>query len=318
MLITDSTCRKHLNEDFKPFICISEKCKGQANRFATSRAWFGHMLESHGQNWHREIHLPIWWICPLCNSKETTFSRAQDLSEHILKLHDDIFTKPQIQVIVHQSQLRSPRPQDMCPLCCLSMRDEQGKEKEEQHLKVARPDFSSKDQTPGESPKRVKTETGSTRQAQYGSLEFEGEMREMIPDTGTKTAEDTQRVGIESIARHVAAHLEGIMLFTLRMMSLDISNATADEKSLSSSTNHDSSRAGEEQQRFKEEMGAFVDMSEEQADSMEIDDPSIQDTIPDCEHIVDWQDVISDTQQSSGTDSFLQEVIRSGAFHNKE
>ncbi|PON23711.1 hypothetical protein TGAM01_v207358 [Trichoderma gamsii] len=216
--------------------------------------------------------------------------KAQDLSEHILKLHDDIFTKPQIQVIVHQSQLRSPRPQDMCPLCCLSMRDEQGKEKEEQHLKVARPDFSSKDQTPGKSPKRVKTETGSTRQAQYGSLEFEGEMREMIPDTGTKTAEDTQRVGIESIARHVAAHLQGIMLFTLRMMSLDISNATADEKSLSSSTNHDSSRAGEEQQRFKEETGAFVDMSEEQANSMEIDDPSIQDTIPDCEHIVDWQD----------------------------
>ncbi|EHK48742.1 hypothetical protein TRIATDRAFT_182228, partial [Trichoderma atroviride IMI 206040] len=267
--------KKHLNEDFKPFICISEKCKGQSNRFATSRAWFSHMLETHGQNWHREIHLPLWWICPLCNSKETTFSRAQDLSEHISKLHDETFTKPQIQVIVHQSQLRSPRPQDMCPLCCLSMRDE---DRQERTFKVAQPDLSSKDQVP----------EGKT--------------------TGTQSAQNLERVNIEAIARHVAAHLQGIMLFTLRMMSLDVLNATADEKSLSSSTNHDSSRAGSAQQRFEEETGAIVDMLEEEADSMEVDDPLIGDTIPDCEHIDDWQDVINETQQFSGTDSFLQEV----------
>lgn len=307
-----------MNEDFKPFVCISEKCKGQANRFATSRAWFSHMLETHGQNWHREIHLPIWWICPLCNSKETTFSRAQDLSEHISKLHDDLFTNPQIQVIVHQSQLRSPRPQDMCPLCCLSMRDEQDKDREEQHLKVALPDSSLKDQVSGDSNKRVRTETGSIQQVQHDNLGHEGEMKEMVSNTGTQSDENTQRVNIEAIARHVAAHLQGIMLFTLRMMSLDVPNATADEKSLSSSTNHDSSRAGSAQQRLEKETEAIIDMSEEQADSMEVDDPSIEDTIPDCEHIVDWQDVINDTQQFSGTDSFLQEVIRSGAFNNKE
>ncbi|UKZ68424.1 uncharacterized protein TrAtP1_009460 [Trichoderma atroviride] len=304
--------KKHLNEDFKPFICISEKCKGQSTRFATSRAWFSHMLETHGQNWHREIHLPIWWICPLCNSKETTFSRAQDLSEHISKLHDETFTKPQIQVIVHQSQLRSPRPQDMCPLCCLSMRDE---DRQERTFKVAQPDLSSKDQVPEESHKRAKTETGSIQPVQHSVVGSEGEMKE---STGTQSAQNLERVNIEAIARHVAAHLQGIMLFTLRMMSLDVLNATADEKSLSSSTNHDSSRAGSAQQRFEEETGAIVDMLEEEADSMEVDDPLIGDTIPDCEHIDDWQDVINETQQFSGTDSFLQEVIRSGAFLNKE
>ncbi|KAL7895034.1 hypothetical protein HDV64DRAFT_258055 [Trichoderma sp. TUCIM 5745] len=307
--------KKHLNEDFKPFFCISEKCKGHENRFATSRAWFSHMLETHGQNWHREVHLPIWWICPLCNNKETTFSRAQDLSEHISTLHDDVFTKSQIQVIAHQSQLRSPRPQDMCPLCCLSMKDEQDKDTEEQHLKAAQSEVSLGDQTSGESHKRVKTETGSIPQIQYDSLDLKGETKEMISDTKISSAENTQRVNIEAIAKHVAAHLQGIMLFTLRMMSLDAPNAKADEKSLSSSTNQDSSRAGSAQQHFEEETGAIVDMPEEQADGMEIDDHLIEDTIPDCEHIIDWQDVIDDTQQFSETDSFLQEVIRSGAFH---
>ncbi|KAM0513985.1 hypothetical protein ACHAPE_007340 [Trichoderma viride] len=198
------------------------------------------------------------------------------------------------------------------------MRDEEDKDKEEQHLKVIRLDFSLRDQTPGESQKRVKTETGSIQQIANSDIGYEGELNEAAPNAETQPTQNTQRVNIEAIARHVAAHLQGIMLFTLRIMSLDDPNATADEKSLSSSTSHDSSLAGEEQQRFKEETGAIVDMSEEQADSMEIDDPSIQDTIPDCEHIVDWQDVISDTQQFSGTDIFLQEVIRSGAFHNKK
>ncbi|KAK1238013.1 hypothetical protein MKX08_002592 [Trichoderma sp. CBMAI-0020] len=235
--------KKHLNEDFKPFICISEK------------------------------------------------------------------------FIVHQSQLRSPRPQDMCPLCCLSMRDE---DREDRIFKVAQPDLSLEEQGPEESHKRAKTETGSIQQIPHGNLDLEEELKEVASNTGTQSAENIQRVNIEAIARHIAAHLQGLMLFTLRMMSLDVPNATADERSLSSSTNHDSSRAGSEQQRFEEETGAITNMSEEQADGMEVDDPSIEVTIPDCEHIVDWQDVINDTQQFSGTDSFLQEVIRSGAFHNNE
>ncbi|UKZ53336.1 hypothetical protein TrVGV298_007128 [Trichoderma virens] len=124
--------KKHLNEDFKPYLCLSEKCSEPLKRFATSTAWFSHMLEAHGQNWHREVHLPTWWICPLCNNQETTYPKAQDLSEHISKLHRDVFTEQQIQVIVHQSRLRAPRPQDVCPLCCLSMKDEQEKDENDQ------------------------------------------------------------------------------------------------------------------------------------------------------------------------------------------
>lgn len=272
------------------------------------------MLETHGQNWHREIHLPVWWICPLCNNEETTFSRAQDLSEHLSKLHDDIFTRPQIQVIVHQSQLRSPRPQDICPLCCLSMRDED-QDKERRHLKIAQSDLPLKAQMPGESHKRFKTETGSIQQIQSSGI---GSEVEGASNTGAQAAPTTQRVNIEAISRHVAAHLQGIMLFTLRIMSLDVANTTADETSLSNSTDHDSSRVGSGQKRSQQERSTTIDIPEEQDSSMDVDGPSIEDTIPDCEHIIDWQDVIISTQQFPETDSFLQEVIRSGAFHSKE
>jgi hypothetical protein len=180
-------------------------------------------------------------------------------------------------------------------------------------LKAARPDATSKDRVPGESNKRVKTETGSIQQNQLNKVD-----PQEISNTGTHSTENAQRVNIEAIARHVAAHLQGIMLFTLRMMSLDVQNATADEKSLSSSTDHESSRAGLAQQHSEQGTSTVSDILEEQANSMEVDGPSIEDTIPDCEHIIDWQDVINDTQQFSGTDNFLQEVIRSGAFHNKE
>ncbi|KAL6890819.1 hypothetical protein GGI43DRAFT_425308 [Trichoderma evansii] len=242
---------------------------------------------------------------------------AQDLSEHLSKLHDNIFTRPQIQVIVHQSQLRSPRPQDICPLCCLSMRDED-QDKEREHLKMAQSDHPLKDQLPGESHKRMKTETGSIEQIQNIDVGSEGENGERASNTGAQAAQNTQRVNIEAISRHIAAHLQGIMLFTLRIMSLDVTYTTADEKSLSNSTDHDSSRVGSGQKRSEQETSTIIDILEEQDSNMDVDDPSIEDTIPDCENIIDWQDVISSTQQFPETDNFLQEVIRSGAFHSKE
>lgn len=194
------------------------------------------------------------------------------------------------------------------------MRDED-KDKEVQYSNVAQSDLQIKDQTPGKSHKRIKTETGSIQQIQKSDVGAEGEMEETASNIGTQAAQNTQRVNIEAISRHVAAHLQSLMLFTLRILSLDVTNATADEKSSSSSTDHDSSRVGSGQQRSEQETGTVVDILEEQDNIMDIDDPSIEDTVPESEHIIDWQDIINDTQQYSGADSFLQEIIRTGAFH---
>ncbi|EHK21379.1 uncharacterized protein TRIVIDRAFT_152503 [Trichoderma virens Gv29-8] len=268
--------KKHLNEDFKPYLCLSEKCSEPLKRFATSTAWFSHMLEAHGQNWHREVHLPTWWICPLCNNQETTYPKAQDLSEHISKLHRDVFTEQQIQVIVHQSRLRAPRPQDVCPLCCLSMKDEQEKDENDQQA-------TPSPQVPA----------------------FQGQ----------------SPLNIEFIARHVAAHLQGIMLFSLRMMALDaVADKSADDKNLSGNTDDDLSRLGSNQQHSLPETQEMDDIKSllVQDESMDVDYPLSEDTIPDCEHDMNWQEFIPNSEPPPESDTFLQQVIDSGAFQTKE
>ncbi|EHK42025.1 hypothetical protein TRIATDRAFT_251378, partial [Trichoderma atroviride IMI 206040] len=241
--------KKHLNEDFKPFLCLSEKCSKPLQRFATSKAWFSHMLETHGHNWHREVHLPAWWICPLCNDQETTYSKAQDLSKHISKLHGDVFSEQQVQVIVHQSRLRAPRPQDVCPLCCLSMKDGQDPDEDDQQ---------------------------TTLDPQTPSFQSQGLLNARI------------------VARHVAAHLQGLMLFSLRMMALDaVAHKSTEDTALSGDTDDDLSRLGSNQQYSLPQTQEMEDINDllVQDESMDVDDLSLEDAIPDCEHDMNWQDL---------------------------
>ncbi len=103
--------REHVNEDYKPFVCISEQCS-QPPRFASSLQWFEHMFTSHGQNWPSEVHMPSSWVCPSCfGEEEITFSKPAELTHHFTVLHNGIFTDSQAQAIVRLSQVRSPRPE---------------------------------------------------------------------------------------------------------------------------------------------------------------------------------------------------------------
>ncbi|KAL6823373.1 hypothetical protein V8C40DRAFT_247930 [Trichoderma camerunense] len=312
--------KKHLNEDFKPFVCLSEKCSEPLKRFATSRAWFSHMLETHGQNWHREVHLPSWWSCPLCNNQETTYQKSQDLSEHISKLHSGVFTEQQIQIIVNQSRLRAPRPQDTCPLCCLSMNDEQITNQDGQLLKKTLSKLPNKDQQLAEGSKRIKTETGSIQLDQHSDADTESTEQE-TPNPQIQASQSQGQLNIETIARHVAAHLQGIMLFSLRMMSLDaVADKSTDDKALSGNTDNDLSRLGSNQQLSLPETQEIMDSINDllvQNESMDVDNPLMEDVIPDCEQDMNWQDFIPNSEPPPEADTFLQQVIGSGAFQAK-
>ncbi|KAH0499572.1 hypothetical protein TgHK011_006755 [Trichoderma gracile] len=284
--------RKHLNEDFKPFVCISENCSEPLNRFATSRAWFSHMLE------------------------------APDLAEHLVKLHSDVFTTQQVQVIVHQSRLRAPRSQDICPLCCLSMTDGQAPgEGEGNHLKQAIPASALQDDRVYERHKRIKTEAGAKRPDQKSDTNSSS-AEQMAPELQAPSFQDQPPLPFEDIAKHVASHLQGIMLLTLRMMALEFSpEIPADDQSLSGGTDDCLSRFGSTRQSSQH--GALgTKMTDEpwtQDDSkLDIDDPVSEDSIPDCELDVDWQDVMLNDELSPEADIFLQQVIDSGAFQTKD
>jgi hypothetical protein len=159
-----------VNEDYRPYLCISEKCPELSPRFAASRQWLKHMLTTHGQNWHREAYAPSSWICLLCNDDDTTFSIPDKLASHLADRHGKTFTQPQIQAIVQQSRIRSFRPRNECPLCCLPIKAQQdsvSKEKSKDKEEESNSKKSRSDANVNRSHKRIKTEGGYTELDQH-------------------------------------------------------------------------------------------------------------------------------------------------------
>ncbi|WQF89428.1 Putative protein kinase [Colletotrichum destructivum] len=80
--------RKHVDDDLKPFFCVSEQCTDPAVGFSKYSSWRKHMEEEHGTNWIQYNHdLPPLEskssqapddesaICPLC---QTPGDRLED------------------------------------------------------------------------------------------------------------------------------------------------------------------------------------------------------------------------------------------------
>ncbi|KAJ5279988.1 hypothetical protein N7478_005360 [Penicillium angulare] len=197
-------------------------------RFASSWQWLQHMGTIHGGNWHREVYAPASWVCPLCTKVDVSFSSPEDLSAHLEGCHTGIFEDQQLKAIVRQSLFRAPRPQETCPLCCFSIGDGQAPQANQestpssnQHMdhNAARPDDSHF--------KRLKTDTGYTERDDHTNANVdERNMSIENPETRDNTV-SKNRIETRFIGSHVAAHLQIIMLLTLRLISID---GTAEEQ----------------------------------------------------------------------------------------
>ncbi|KAJ5608345.1 hypothetical protein N7537_004964 [Penicillium hordei] len=282
--------RRHVNEDHEPYVCISENCSKSLRRFATSTQWLEHMVTAHGKLWHREVNVPPSWACPLCSDEDSTFSRPNDLTGHLENLHAGTFTVTQVQAIVRQSRFRSSRAQDICPLCCLPVRgqlDSLSKERGNDN------GYPSSEQPRNEASrenknKRIKTETGRTHldHNHESNLKTKNKHREPKITYGPSSSNPAS---LELIASHVAAHLQGIMLLTLRLISMDVEmDVSADHQSTSGSTDDQSSLISSSERSLYQDMDSIEDFSlhREGAFDPENDLPSEQ-IVPDCEHI-DW------------------------------
>ncbi|KAJ6099087.1 hypothetical protein N7467_000622 [Penicillium canescens] len=281
--------RRHVNEDHEPYVCISENCSESLMRFATSTQWLEHMLTAHGKLWHREVHAPPSWACPLCSDEDSAFSGPNDLTGHLENVHAGTFTVTQVQAIVRQSRFRSSRAQDICPLCCLPVKGQQdslSKERdndngypssEQPHNEASREDKN----------KRIKTETGRTHldHNHESNLKTKNKHREPKIPYGPSSS---NTASLEVIASHVAAHLQGIMLLTLRLISIDVAiDVSADYQSTSGSTD-DQSLISSSERSLYQDMDNIEDFSLHREGAFDPDNdlPSEQ-IVPDCEHI-DW------------------------------
>ncbi|KAE8378189.1 hypothetical protein BDV26DRAFT_198063 [Aspergillus bertholletiae] len=189
--------QQHVNEDFKPYVCVSEKCLQPLIRFSSSAEWLQHMISEHGNTWHRDAHAPSSWICPLCTEEDATFHSPDRFSQHLDTHHDGIFRESQVKAIVRQSRFPTARPLLECPLCCLSVTEEQHAVSGKLITGDNGPEKKDYLPTPGGGgPKRIRIDTRSM------------ELR------GTSANETI-------IATHVIAHLQNIMLLSLRLMSIE-------------------------------------------------------------------------------------------------
>ncbi|KAN0066704.1 hypothetical protein V8E54_015174 [Elaphomyces granulatus] len=223
--------RMHVDKDFKPYICISEKCSETTCSFATFKSWHGHMLEKHGLVWHEEVHPPSSWLCAICHGTVDGFRSPEALYTHMESTHQ--FTETQLEAIVHQSRIQVRRQQDICPLCCLHV--------EEDSALSTDPRKRQQEPPPSESiPKRARTSIDlRTRTSQITNDTAKSSPSQQI-QLGN-IAKDHKSSHIEmAMARHVAAHLQGLMFLTIRLMSLlDDSGQCADIGSSSGNFSED-------------------------------------------------------------------------------
>lgn len=287
-LLSPSDPRQHVSEDHRPYICISEKCSKLFPRFSTSTQWFGHML-THGQKWHREVYKPLSWACPLCADEDTRFSKSDDLTAHLKNFHNGTFTEPQVQAIVGQSRFQFSRSQNTCPLCCVSVNNQQnppqqrkGNSSKESPLKRA---HYEENQVYANT--RIKIDTGYTQPDPNMA-----DSRHIKTELDPKTLADQSSInGVrgegEVMASHVAEHLQSVMLLTLRLISIDVTmEVSADSESTAgaSGTAHHFSWASPS--TGNPEQG--IDNIDGGNDPD--DDPPREDIVPDSEY-TDWHHV---------------------------
>ncbi|RSM19537.1 hypothetical protein CDV31_001697 [Fusarium ambrosium] len=269
--------QQHVNEDHRPFICISEKCMKASSlpRFATARKWLQHMLETHGSEWHRVVHAPSQWICPLCRDTTVKCPSPDDLKKHLDDDHNNsAFTDSQKLVIVRQSRASCLRPRNECPICGLSIQDQEDSPQDtinahEKSKRNASDDIASSEND----KKRLKTQAGDRTSA----LPIRG--------SGSQGSSSTTRLAPEVIARHIAGHLRTIMLLTLRIISIDGPvEVSSDRESVSGKTDDQLSRIASSQRNL------------------------------DQDEVVTWDYIRS--EDDAAIDDFLHQAVEQGAFQS--
>lgn len=305
-----------MNEDHEPYCCISEQCFEAPPRFATSSQWLEHMLKDHGYDWHRSICPPSSWVCPLCNSEETTYTAPRQLTSHFMDSHGDIFTHLQIQAIVRQSRTQTLRPKNECPLCCLPIEDQQrflsAEDTQGKRVDIASSETPD-DEDLNRKPKRTKLTADHETSEQPVISAVDQQQAKLETHSTTSSPKHPTAEAIDS---HVAGHLQAIMALTLRLISTNAAiDILEEDQSFHSDSDEQSSRSNPARSDFNSNPDGvenrmvltFIDIGPNYA----TDQPAIINV----EEQPRWRDLFP-ASPAPELDNFLVGVIASGAFQS--
>ncbi|EGX43775.1 hypothetical protein AOL_s00215g511 [Orbilia oligospora ATCC 24927] len=108
--------RSHLEEDFQPYVCISEECGEEPVCFASLHEWQRHMDGFHTEDWTQEIHKPTVWYCDLDNHEFIEFPTAEEFYIH-LESHEGEVTITRLERMAKRNFLSASRGPNFCPFC---------------------------------------------------------------------------------------------------------------------------------------------------------------------------------------------------------
>ncbi|KAL6829745.1 hypothetical protein V8C40DRAFT_168253 [Trichoderma camerunense] len=231
--LSESEWRQHIDRDLKPYICLSEGCPEAHPAYPTFDEWFTHM-ELHDSRWHQQIYLTSSWVCTVCEFNQDVYSSPQALYSHLEESHSDDFTNEQLQAISRQSKTEEPRASDDCLLCCFEV---QNKGNADEPMFPKR----RKGQPKQEASKRARKTLEMTSPNPHSSdLDLSDNSSDSDDMSSHQNRRQRNKDRSKAVARHVAVHLQVLMLLTLRFAAvLEHDDEDLDDGTKSDSVNID-------------------------------------------------------------------------------
>ncbi|CAG9980543.1 unnamed protein product [Clonostachys byssicola] len=189
--------------------------------------WFEHM-QLHDRRWHQKFYPTLTWICTVCETDSHVYDTPQSLYSHLQESHLDEFTEPQLQTISRQSKKEQERVWDDCLLCLFTVEGDNHPEHEAGQKRQKGP--LTNDHT-----KSLRTSLAMRSAGSHGHTSVALAAR---PDSDTDSDSSSDSETPESsvnkgrsiaVARHIASHLQMLMLLTLRFTSLMNDSGNDDE-----------------------------------------------------------------------------------------
>lgn len=263
------------------------------------------MLQIHGTEWYRQVHAPSQWICPLCHDAITKFPSAEDLKKHLSNEHSKMtLTGPQEETIVRQSQTSPPRPRNECPLCCLSIKEEE--------------DSLQRKEKDGDNKRNASDQTAMAESEKKRLKARVGQQTTALPinESDLEASSYSTVLEPEVIARHIAGHLRTIMLLTLRIISIDGPvEVSSDKESVSGKTDDQLSQVASSHGDLGDTSDIWATSShleEDLAEGYRLQD--IEEPAPEGDEAIAWDHIRG--KEDSPIDDFLHQAAEQGAFQS--
>lgn len=188
----------------------------------------------HDSRWHQQIYLTSSWVCTICEFNQDIYSSPQALYSHLEESHGSDFTNAQLQAISRQSKTEEPRASDDCLLCCFEVQ-EKGITDEPMFPK------RRKGQPKQEASKSARKTLEMTSPNPHNSDLDHSDTSSDSDDTNFhQNRRQRNKDRSKVVARHVAVHLQVLMLLTLRFAAaLQHDDEDLDDGTKSDSVNID-------------------------------------------------------------------------------